>query len=715
MPKKTPLSVQVITLLSRALGRAWASRPARVAFVLVALLAWAFQGQGLLAGGDPRARLRGWLDVLVDSDPVAADLVRTMGNEAELDSLALAVGVQLEGEGASPESFGKFVQGISERERLPWDVELGAITLEDLSEWPGDDREGFLYGYGSLFGVLEEAGATDAAEQAFEVLEQLRADPVRWGRVKEDPIALTVFCATGDLGLLDVYLEHAAWLGEAFESLPLPDGELAGERLRDILAAVGQFPDEARRLVVEEETGGLGLPTFALHSELISHATRAHGLPLEEVVTVLTLNPDAIELLEGTEADRAAKLAFIRGEFPLTWKAAQLRPFTLRLALVAPADCEEVIESWEHLGASSLLYTAFGDGPAEREAIRSVARFGDLAMLVFSRWGDPDQLERMSSYLLDPELGVRTVPFVLMYQDAAFSRIEDDKAWVDRYFEEDGTPRRNDDWLADVPIVGAVGHAVKTKLAGYPLEYSEIGWAAWDVADAVLLVATFGGSAVVTTGVKAGSKAGLKAAAKTAGKTAGKRTIREGGEAAIRSATAAGAKKASDAGSRKGLKRALAAIRGKAGQAIGLGARGTAASVRLALGALVRTPRAVGAGYRAINKTPLRKKLVRGVVAASVFLKVTQRTLPALPEIAAGLGRYTGEVFGKVVLASTALLGAALQGFVAELTGMEGAGIAVAFYTVLLAQLAWLCRELFRWRQERREQARKVARFGSAA
>ncbi len=94
--------------------------------------------------------------------------------------------------------------------------------------------------------------------------------------------------------------------------------------------------------------------------------------------------------------------------------------------------------------------------------------------------------------------------------------MEKNKAWLDKYFQPDGTPKE-EEWWTQLPG-GALVDVTRNWAKGYPNEGSELGWAALDAADAALAVASLGGSEVLTETAKEGGELVTKRVAKAEAK-----------------------------------------------------------------------------------------------------------------------------------------------------------------------------------------------------
>ena len=106
------------------------------------------------------------------------------------------------------------------------------------------------------------------------------------------------------------------------------------------------------------------------------------------------------------------------------------------------------------------------------------------------------------------------IPFIGRFGDEAFAMLSDDPRWAERYFLPDGTPNPEATTVIDMlPIIGAPYTLGRNLLMGYPSSWGEVGWAALDIADGFLLIASFGSSTPLSA-AKGVAKSSLKAVEK---------------------------------------------------------------------------------------------------------------------------------------------------------------------------------------------------------
>src|SRR5208337_5198661 len=152
---------------------------------------------------------------------------------------------------------------------------------------------------------------------------------------------------------------------------------------------------------------------------------------------------------------------------------------------------------------ASLLYAGY-----ENEVVfaaEAVSKFGDLAIYILNHY---EGSKRFHEALKDNGVGPRLIPYVAKFGDQGIERLQENKGWLDKYFQLDGTPKE-EEWWTQLPG-GAAINLARNWAKGYPNEWSELGWAGLDVADAALAVASLGGSEVVTETVKEGGEVALK-------------------------------------------------------------------------------------------------------------------------------------------------------------------------------------------------------------
>lgn len=320
------------------------------------------------------------------------------------------------------------------------------------------------------------------------------------------------------------------------------------------------------------------------------------------------------------------------------WREARCSPLALRLEKAAPDDANLVLEKYGPDDIAALLFTGYEDCLAK--AAKSVAQFDDLAIVVLQMYsneegGSDGPFHRA---LMNPKIGTRIVPFVASKGDEGLLQVESNIGWLDKYFKEDGTPRE-ESWLEAVPFVGAPANVVKNMVNGHPNEWSELGWAAVDVADCALLVATWGGS-VAKTPQQQAAKIAAKKAAKQVVLNGGRRVTVEGARTTARLA-------------RSQLGKSLL----RAGRVIGRTTVVAGRMVTRVWKAFVYVKGAVGKTFvvvldkandlrKAWATVPssIRRSVYGGLLAATLYARLKYKTLPMLPALGEELGRFSGSL-----------------------------------------------------------------------
>jgi hypothetical protein len=263
--------------------------------------------------------------------------------------------------------------------------------------------------------------------------------------------------------------------------------------------------------------------TFAEHRDLMAELC-AQNVPPTEAVEVLLLNGDAIQATQPAidTAQQAARLVRIYREKKRVWDQARREPLVLRFDEAAPKFSQGLIERFPQHGIPSLVITQYPEvAPA---AAAAIDRYGELAIAVLVHYAPSD---RFRTLLGDGNLGYRTTMIAAMEGDVGLEKLAGDPRYLAKLLDEDGTPRKADWWQA-VPVVGGIANVARNFATDRPSDWSEMGWAAWDVVDAALIVGSLGASKVATEVGKQGLKAAARVAGREAAASAGSRTVAAG-------------------------------------------------------------------------------------------------------------------------------------------------------------------------------------------
>jgi hypothetical protein len=457
-----------------------------------------------------QARIEQLLTDWQKEDPEVKRIQAQVNND-----LALAIAYQSSLEDANSRSTQhSMVDEWRENEAVPYRARLAALALDDreLRRTP-DLAEAFFLAHGTTCEFLGQATGVTSIHDYLTLLEQAKANPDAWPLVRDDPIALQVWANAEGLEEVKFYRKNRDWLADPLVALDYNNSTITGPA--EVIRKIAKFPNTVRLALSpdEEDLGVVGLMALLSHGELIDLCREDYGIPPQQTIAVLFMNPDIFDTPEGDRAwvrQQASWLNDIEKHSPTVWLAAMEFPFTLRLHIDAPHISEELLSKYGADQPQLLLYDLFQneDGTYDQQVIiraaESVNAFGDLGIYVFAKYRDPIWRTRLERFLRNDEIGVRLIPFMVRFGDEGFDKIEDNSAWLDKYFAKDGSPIVDPtEWVTYIPG-GSVYKVAENWTKGIPNEGSELGWAIVDVGDIALTVATFGASKAVTTSAKAG-------------------------------------------------------------------------------------------------------------------------------------------------------------------------------------------------------------------
>ncbi len=543
------------------------------------------------------------------------------------------------------------------------------------------DREAILYAHGTTLQhlMLEESGRS--ADDYLTQLEVAAGDPALWSIVRDDPVALLLWPSLkDDEALWQFYRDEREWLGEVLAAAaPAPaSGEVEvkpGVFFAELVGTAQRFHPMVKQAVVEDGFGMVALPLFDAYGEVLRETSRL-GVPVSEALEIVFANQDQFATVDTrTAAAMADRLVHLKKNKPFVWEAARHEPLVLRLDAAVPNLSEKLLKKFAGNDVAGFLFTSYEDAIAP--AATALDRFGDLGFYILNRYQDDP---RAHALLLDPEIGARAVPFLARFQDEGFEKLDDSKKWLDRYFDAEGKAK-DQGWIEAVPIAGAPVNVIGHWLKGEPVSWGELGWAAVDVADGVLLVASFGASAPVTA---------AKQTAKTGGRALVKATVREGARGA---ATKSMAKAATRAVARDSMLKAFVRRGGLWAVELAGGAKAMLKVGRVTVGKVGATvrdaARRLGSTW-ASTPARFRKWAYRGMLGVGLYVTLKERTIPGLPAAAEAMGAFAGQFARSAAEAAGAFLASALR----EMLGISSSPMARAVYlgtSVVLALLAaWM-------------------------
>lgn len=506
-------------------------------------------------------------------------------------------------------------------EALKRDLEV-RTRLVSVYEKDQAQDEGLLWSHGSALDILSDVPGQ--ADQYLSELEQAQQDPDYWSLVRNDPIALTSQALRSDKPKRDYYRANQAWIGEMIEVLMTrleshppqassadPNAIEAGQliQLDDLLAVAAESDPYLERIVPQPKQTPIEAciyyETFRQFGEAIA-MTAAQGVPVQEVVEVIILNRDALVANEDEEAGAAihdpasvaTRLVQLNRERPSVWTAAQRDGYVLSFDKLVPSMSQSILEKHPDLGVASLIVTQYGD--VATQAAKIVDRYGELGVAVLVQY---DGSQRFNTLLADANVDHRVAMLAALESDAGLEAVAGNAAYLNKLIADNGDPK-SADWWTNVPVVGGLADVARNQAKGYPSDWSEIGWAAWDVADIGLMVVSLGSSKIATTAAKQTAKGiGKKAATKL---------------------TTAGIKRSAPVAKQTAMSRMMTALKqSKATAPLRWTARTSihaGTQVATAGGRMVATTNRVLGAVQSIPPG-VRKWVARGLLATSLFVR----------------------------------------------------------------------------------------------
>jgi len=480
-------------------------------------------GNPLAPRSEPKYEVDRLLHTIRVEDPETAATLQKLREQstAEAFNTALLASKNINEGPASLREIARAARAANNQQS--WFIDLAKLvqTIDNPEE-----REAFLSSYGALCLTLAELGEPDSINEFLAQVQAIREnDKAAWKVVKDDPVAVMIWLGTEDEALRKFYVNERDWLAPVLADLPIVKvdddndptesafAETHAAGLVELLEIARDFSPLTGQAVDKLELGTPGFLLFVEHGSLIKELVTNRGFNLEETLDVVYFNQPLLTewIKEGgisvkAVADRLSKL---RNGEPTIWEAARREPLAVKLWLEAPLWATTILEKNADDGAVALIYTGYPN--AVKPAAEAVARFGHLAIFILAKYADSSRNEELQALLNDRQVGARVVPFLVKHGDRGFDWLHENRGRLDKEFDRDGHPKEADAWEG-LPIIGAPGTLVKNWVNGYPIDASELGWAALDVAEVPLLFASFGTTNLVTAGGKAAIKGSLKQA-----------------------------------------------------------------------------------------------------------------------------------------------------------------------------------------------------------
>ncbi|MDR1613170.1 MAG: hypothetical protein LBT97_10390 [Planctomycetota bacterium] len=615
------------------------SRVALFALCVVLLLAWLLYGNSALQDlGERNSGTRRYVEKQVErlkrSNPAAGAALAGIARERDIHAVAAALRVYDRETGGNPvHSLARDLER-NRGEGLRW-YTLSAVGIDNYAQAPAHERDGFLNAYGAVYQNLLELDPSGAMTDDYAAALAAAKDDRNWRAMADDPSALVFRRLLEDAPeAWEYYARERDWLDAILVSLPVPE-EDATQYPQTVLDAIrtARRYDPAFKKAYRSRLGNdpeadpmLGVALLELFGEYGGFllAGEKAGLPAEEMADILYANRSEFMFSEEESSrDREtrnsiARMLTIRANKPNVWRNAPEEMNILWLERVAPEQAEYIAGAYGGGDVPTLLLAYYeNEAPA---AARAIVAYGDLGLYMLSRYRDDEIFKR---HLASERVGIRVIPFITRFPGDGFASLERDTRWVDKYFNPDGS-ERDQGWIKDIPLIGGPANVVGNWLNRVPNTWGELGWAAFDVVDCALIVASFGSSTAAAQGVKQTGKQALKT---TVRKTAAKSVL----GAVAKTTARRGALSAAKAAGKATL--SLLVRIAKAGyQSIRWGARAT-----------ISAGRQVWTVWRSIP--PPARKLITGLLATAMFCYSYDRrnTPEAIKKGMEALGRQVGK------------------------------------------------------------------------
>lgn len=524
--------------------------------------------------------------------------------------------------------FKQDVPEIAERDLEPLHrIFKLAACKPDLRD-NAERRAQFLAVHGSACAMLIASGETGAAGTYATQLEAAAGNELVWSAVEFNPAALAVtpLLTWENRELSDFFMREAEWLAELLAWQDVPDAP--EERMNTII----NYIEIARRHhpLVRELFYAFNGKNPELLGELffladnfsdVLEQTGRNNIPLAESAEVLAVSPSIKDYRSAVEIANLLTIFYNRDK--ALWQQLREVPHFFTLYTLAPEDAEALLTEF---GTDLPGFIVIRYPDVIPYAANAVRQSGDTAIVILETY---HALPEMDNFLSNPSLRRRLIPFIGRFGDEAFAMLSDDPRWAERYFLPDGTPNPEATTVIDMlPIIGAPYTLGRNLLMGYPSSWGEVGWAALDIADGFLLIASFGSSTPLSA-AKGVAKSSLKAVEKNITRI----PLRQAGRDIL-----------SAAAKRSWRLAAKNSVRFGAGLATG--------SIKPLWSAIRKT-------HTLWRNTPpaVRKWSSRAMLGAGLYITITERSAKQYPEAMSNLA----ETLSRITEASVEHLNNAMQ------------------------------------------------------
>jgi hypothetical protein len=642
---------------------------------LIACVFWLYNGKALISRTNGSAE-SATVAKYKQENPKAADYITRA--QDRFGQFNTAVALQA--------TEGTYLNSEAMEQAVDLRARLVSLYREDRT-----NESDFLWSHGMAVDAM--SGMQSEADAYLSKLETAKNDQDYWSVVRNDPVALSSELLKTDLALRQQYTDHRNWYISLIKVLVAtigvsddsrPEEETASFiRLDDLLAVTRNSGPLLRGLVVKPTEAPIEAciyyETFRQFGDVIS-LTAKEGLPVKETVEVVILNRDNLLTDDeerngspvGNPTGVASRLIKLHHDRPSVWAAAQRDGYVLSFDELTPSLAQSVLEEHADLGPASLIVTQYSD--VATQAAKIVQRYGQLGIAVLAQYEGSDRFRQL---LRSGDVDHRIAMVAVLKADEGLEKALDNPKYVDKWIGDDGDPLK-DQWWVGVPLVGGIAKVAVNYADGVPSDWSEIGWAAWDVADVGLMVVSLGTSKVLTSG----AKQAIKQTAKRTGKAAAKKMTKSGVK---RSSGVAGPTALSRMVSAIRTSKAVAPIRWTSRTIISVVGKGATMG-----GKLVATSQRI---FQTATRIPasVRKWAFRGLLGASLFVRGPERVRILIT----ALNDYAKEIVADAIKAIPQAISDAIEKIKEEANNMIGGNLAALAYLSIAALLGLAAIALF--------------------
>ena len=471
-----------------------------------------------VADDEYSAQLDQLVDQVMKEDPQAAAQITRLRENRAVSKSGLIASLRVSQQEGGNSSIRNMLRDSANS--VPAYVRLCSIGVDTNAFSNREEQTQFYEAHLTFLKTLESMNLDSISDDYVSLLESARKNPELWPQVMDDALALLVSEKVSDKSYRDFYLSHKGedWivdaLMEAISQLPETDDRdtLMVDLLKQFLKAASDFHPNFKQAVESDELRPVAFELFSEYGQIIDQAVKLRKIPLKEIMEVLYLNRDFfdIQIKEQTKTPEriVEELALIKFGKPNVWRSSVSSASALLLNHRVPDKAERLLEKYTIDDVATFIFTAYENEIVE--AANAIDKFGDMAIYVLNLYQDTTGFKE--------ELckDARIVPYMLKYGNAGLENLRQNAGWMDKYFDKNGIPK-DKEWWVNLPGGGAIDVA-RNWTRGYPCEWSELGWAALDVAEAAALIASAGSSSVVTVTAKKGAGEAIGSIAKQTAK-----------------------------------------------------------------------------------------------------------------------------------------------------------------------------------------------------